>query len=27
LECITNLIIKVGGPGMNHTIIDCKVQP
>ncbi len=27
LECIGNIIIKVGGPGMNHAIIDCKVQP
>lgn len=27
LECIGNVIIKVGGPGMNHNIIDCKVQP
>lgn len=27
LECIGNIIIKVGGPGMNHTILDCKVQP
>lgn len=27
LECIGNITIKVGGPGMNHSIIDCKVQP
>ncbi len=27
LECIGNIIIKVGAPGMNHAIIDCKVQP
>ena len=27
LECIGNIIIKVGGPGMNHTILDCKIQP
>jgi len=25
LVCIGNIIIKVGGPGMNDAIIDCKV--
>ncbi len=27
LECIGNMIFKVGGPGMNHTILELKIQP